>query len=886
MGIEKFFSNLQSSSKIYDPTKFTTKCIENIKTVDGNVDIFMEEKNVKKLDTTHFYIDFNSIIYNIGSYVSVMLSKIICQTIFGDLSSKRIDELNQIDPYLSKYGTSVKELLTLSPENVNLKLDPIVDNIVADCIKNNVVNMVKSLTDKDRLKKVVVSFDGVPTYAKVIEQLKRRYMRKIERKFGKELMSIMDTNFSEKRKQYEKYKLQFNYSIAVPGTVFMNDLASYFTTEFIESFNDYNDLIVVCSTPQINGEAEMKIMIDIKSDSSINSDSSILFYSPDSDVIILCQLIYSYLLTKNITLKNLYMLRLNQQEKGFNNIDIIKYCDDLYDHMSRKLSNKINMKDIKYDKAMVIASTGFLFTIFGNDFIPRMVTIDIKNDFNDILENYTLALSSNYSYLEKKFGKQYGVQQLISYTGTYELNVFIFSNFLSNLVKLEAMNIERFSLMQKHNYNRLLRLFDFTNAKFDFIKKKNLISGLEKYFELLENFQKLIVDSPEDFKVLSRLIFSKLEPLFKNKDTVGLIELKNFNELILSLKTEDNEMNKIIQGGVTYLGSILKVRDNRELIKKLKDVISSVPTVENPDLKFALASMVRNGPPIMSTYEMFVMIYTWYYLKHNKFMRVDYFSKDRTFDSEYHRKNYLKEVIIPYSELTSYDEELYKFSSLLDEYSEIMNAKELNLCGYVIMPDGGYKKCNTSDEIVLYYRKNFYIKDTDNYEQAVNKIALEYLEGIIWTFRYYFNDHYDNKSSIWAYKYKLSPLLRDIYSVYKKKLFSDKLNTINNIIAGLVKKDVLLKDYMTPTEHSAYISVMNSNVEAKEKSSYTAALDIAKEGSVEIDLDKIVNDILTRSKDVNNNISCTGAIYLSKCMIHRMYDKIMPIDIYLSKLHA
>lgn len=73
-----------------------------------------------------------------------------------------------------------------------------------------------------------------------------------------------------------------------------------------------------------------------------------------------------------------------------------------------------------------------------------------------------------------------------------------------------------------------------------------------------------------------------------------------------------------------------------------------------------------------------------------------------------------------------------------------------------------------------YYSNAFGI--TQSYEKYARKISDEYLNGIIWTMNYYFNDC---KDWLWHYKYQYAPFLSDIYNFGNFEILDDK-NIIDN----------------------------------------------------------------------------------------------------------
>ena len=79
-------------------------------------------------------------------------------------------------------------------------------------------------------------------------------------------------------------------------------------------------------------------------------------------------------------------------------------------------------------------------------------------------------------------------------------------------------------------------------------------------------------------------------------------------------------------------------------------------------------------------------------------------------------------------------------------------------------------------------------------------MIINYIEGILWTFNYYFNK--TNNVSNWYYKYKESVFISDIYSyIYKNP------NSLKDIYNNLKKYNVNdLNKYFTPDKQLEFIS--------------------------------------------------------------------------------
>jgi 5'-3' exonuclease len=142
--------------------------------------------------------------------------------------------------------------------------------------------------------------------------------------------------------------------------------------KFLKEGNFHKNVII--SDTNEKGEGEFKILDYI----SINKLNNFIIYSPDADLIILSMIIWSNF--KNINLK---ILRYDQNTEILNIIYINQLIDYLIDYIEDRINKKID--NYKYIKDLT-----FIFTLFGNDFLPRIEEININMDFYLVLDAYII----------------------------------------------------------------------------------------------------------------------------------------------------------------------------------------------------------------------------------------------------------------------------------------------------------------------------------------------------------------------------------------------------------------------------------------------------------------------------------------------------------------
>jgi 5'-3' exonuclease len=329
MGVEKFFSTVNRNFNV-------------IKSIDLN------DSNDSNIAASYLLFDFNSIIHH--------------------TSSKLIEELNQKKLKDDKFK--------------DYKIDDLEIMIIKQ-VNNFIISILQKI-DLEKFKLMYIALDGVPSFSKMIEQKKRRFVG----------------DFIEKL--LEPYSLPFSWSKnnISPGTIFMNKVTNYLSNiksiidgieinknNLILELDDYNYYKKVTkfeySDTNSPGEAEMKI-IDLIDNLDIGP---IIYYSPDSDVILLS------MISKRSNDITIFKFEQETELLSVINIKLLKqsiyiYCKD------RLINTKLN--DIDIDK--IINDIVFIFSIFGNDFLPRCEAIQTNQDFLFLIDFYLIILI-DYGYM-------------------------------------------------------------------------------------------------------------------------------------------------------------------------------------------------------------------------------------------------------------------------------------------------------------------------------------------------------------------------------------------------------------------------------------------------------------------------------------------------------
>ena len=392
MGIEKFFNSLKKT--------YGEKIINKI----NDKQIFPDK---------YLLVDFNSIIHNISQNVTTSLIYLY-HTLLVSNTYPHVFSLNKniIEKHLHVISTNETFIIegniilpdqATSSDNSDssnkynksidfkhLKLDDLdvsfyrllmVDDNMDKLIIFKVAHYVHQLTQKfPNLFELYLAIDGVPLYGKIIEQRKRRSIGHIIELAKKKLLEFYKAELSKEPNvsetsdtniYYNHYnfeldiaKLRFPKSKISPATTFMTNLQEYLTSYL----NSKKPKYIVNIDPYTNfGEGEKKIVFKIH---TINNTNGISVYSPDADVILL-------MLIEIEKIQNIQILRYDQQLNQLDIINILALKNIILEYMHLKNDNYGAIKDIV-----------MLFTMLGNDFLPKLDIINTNRHIKKILDVY------------------------------------------------------------------------------------------------------------------------------------------------------------------------------------------------------------------------------------------------------------------------------------------------------------------------------------------------------------------------------------------------------------------------------------------------------------------------------------------------------------------
>lgn len=287
---------------------------------------------------------FSAINRNFDVVDEVNLSKKIkCKVFLIDFnsiihftSSKLLDEMNKKD---------------MNNEIKLVNFDEIEDKIILE-----IKNYLDDLLDKIDTELVYIALDGIPTLAKMLEQKKRRFIG-----------DLIDQLIS-------KYALPYNFnkSSISPATKFMSKVINYLNNE---KFN----VETIISDTNDRGEGEFKILDYVRK----NKIDDFVIYSPDADLIILSLILW----TENIN-STIKILRFDSNTKILNIIHINALINYFIFYKEERIKNDI-------DKVKYLRDLCLVFTIFGNDFLPKIEEVNVNMDLYLLFDSYLINFIDN-----------------------------------------------------------------------------------------------------------------------------------------------------------------------------------------------------------------------------------------------------------------------------------------------------------------------------------------------------------------------------------------------------------------------------------------------------------------------------------------------------------
>jgi 5'-3' exonuclease len=290
---------------------------------------------------------------------------------FYSLTQKYNNILSNNKPTgLSMYCIDFNGIIHNVAQDIIKKYKDTVENVNNDNIEREIIegvwNRIMYYIENYKASKYIICADGVAPLAKMFQQRKRRYLN-IHKNILDNVNIIWDTN------------------AITPGTLFMDKLNTYIKRNIND---DRNKNKIIYSGSDECGEGEHKIFKMIK-ESPI--DDKIIIHGLDADLIILSLMSHK---------ENIYLMREvkdpHTNNTVFNYLNIKELRKAILCELKKDWDINISENNDSSDISDTLANNNDLIetyctacSILGNDFVPHLLTVELKNNGIETLMSAT-----------------------------------------------------------------------------------------------------------------------------------------------------------------------------------------------------------------------------------------------------------------------------------------------------------------------------------------------------------------------------------------------------------------------------------------------------------------------------------------------------------------
>ncbi len=809
MGIQTFFSTIRHN-------KYFGKCVSERR---GRI------HKGKKI--TGLFLDFNAIIHTISFILIEELNKEYLETLIS-VSRPNFDQIkrNILINRLSKFTN-------------NYNKDDLLSLLVIYVIGESINELIKdTFIDSDIIKMIYISIDGTPSKGKLIEQISRSYSSSFVHSMNDLILNKYKYEMNTMYKDYnpylfEKTKFEWTKYHIQPGTKFMGNLSKFLKDKtFLQNIvlKDFNkDLYskVILSDFREVGEGEIKLLNYIKhaiAKKILDQNDTISIYSPDADLILLSSLIpFDYI-------NNIILYRHSDSNKKFKywSIDIKKFKALLFNKLQNMSDNPIEMELECLQR--YVNDIVFVFSLFGDDFVPRISSYHASMHFDHILNCYVHILEDN-TYLTDTINLTINnkmFRELIRYLSIYENNAMVETSLNENF--------ENFRKWDKKGFHDILGKYD-------------------EYWMVILN--------------KSIVCYNLIKNIFQRRN----IEVEEVNQ---QLKVLENSHSKYID--ILYKDLIFQ-RPNRRLI-----------TSENESIILE-EEIKKDDSDLIYSLKFFKEYFVWYrqmprlrtlVLKKNDILEPEYNNTNVLHKYELVKKSFIKMKSCSY---LNWSKKLKKNENITDKLGFIDGLKSVSR--YTLPYYYFSSKLHFGKEFErsknIYYKHKLNVNNRYQLDQCIEK----YLNGLMWVF-YSYNSIKNPLMNFWTYGKHNAPLIQNIKRFLDQEPDYD-LNSFKNEYNNTSTNNT--KEFFTPFHKILYTTpyegIMKVLPEYKDilGSLYNQKIDL-REYFEKLGLDEniIAKALIIFNKfnypnmkyeaqkvfynDYNNSINCADAMYISKCKLN------------------
>lgn len=457
----------------------------------GN-DVFYEVKGNEKLKT----FEHNIIIYIVQRYKNLFSQiKINVNDLPSYLPTISDDSGNQLKQNLRK----INFLLEKFPVSVEV----IQNSMILDIVEHTELLASKFLKEQSNAN-LLVFFDGIPTVAKMKEQLTRRINGTINKflttsilDLHKDIAPIKTIKESTTIIQALEKDIRAKMILNFPGI-------NYNSTIINETRKQLKEKGFTVNKSEMYSEAEHQIMKELRKEKY--KGKSVLLASPDADLILLSLInsklngvvinIYRETVLNELSFEFKYKYNQIQiHSKGKKKFSIISpYQREIHYIITDKLRNnlKLNTNEKIFDVV-------YILLLLGDDFIPIVPTMDVRA-LKKIIDKYLEMVTKDSTF---------NIIKLNPATNKFYLDYSKLITFLEEMSKIEMIVLgDTISKFDKKISDRI----DNTNENFrgikNFLQIKENDEIINKQLYYLENGIILKPDGKKELLIKKRQVIS------------------------------------------------------------------------------------------------------------------------------------------------------------------------------------------------------------------------------------------------------------------------------------------------------------------------------------------------------------------------------------------
>jgi 5'-3' exonuclease len=355
-------------------------------------------------------------------------------------------------------------------------------------------------------KTIFIAIDGVAPYAKMLQQRRRRFKSKQDEAI---LSKIRDKHNIKNPHE------GIDFNMISPGTVFMKNLSDYLLTNIKRLHKDHPNWKgrnIIFSDWTVPGEGENKLTEYIRN----NNAESHVIYGLDADLIFLCLSNYR---------NNMFLLRESQYFDVTKGNYLYLSVDKLREHLINILKSTTSITDIQdifnvkfnietiicskshcIDEQRLIMDYTFLCFFLGNDFLPHIPSLKIRdNGLDYLVYSYKLAQAKLHRYLvnTNKTVDLVFLKEILKYLSSVEDDV------LQHMTTQQQMRIKNFYSSNKYKnaneYEREIMEFEYAEDKIVDTIKFGYDGWKLRYYSTADKLQQ-IATKPTELQSESRRI--------------------------------------------------------------------------------------------------------------------------------------------------------------------------------------------------------------------------------------------------------------------------------------------------------------------------------------------------------------------------------------------